>query len=86
MPTLGESITQVREMEGRSVVLRNVASHLRTRYIARDSTPAMAQMRSPDGSPVAEDVIENQATEFEREAASLEKAVKAAKAAEVSDG
>ena len=86
MPTLGESITQVREMEGRAVVLRSVASHLRTKYVARDSTPAVAQMRSTDGSPVPEAVIENQASEFEREATSLEKAVRAAKSAEVSDG
>jgi hypothetical protein len=43
-------------------------------------------MRSTDGSPVPEAVIENQASEFEREATSLEKAVRAAKSAEVSDG
>ncbi len=85
MPTLGESITQVREMEGRSIVLRTVASYLRTRYLSRDSTPAVAQMRATDNSPVSEAVIEVQAMEFEREAASLEKAVKAAKAAEVRD-
>jgi hypothetical protein len=86
VPTLGESITQVRDMEGRAVVLRTVASHLRTKYVSRDSTPALAQMRSPDGSPVIEAVIENTAGEFEREAAQLEQAVKAAKATEVSDG
>jgi hypothetical protein len=86
VPTLGESITQIRDMEGRAVVLRTVASHLRTKYLMRDSTPALAQMRSSDGSPVIEAVVELTAAEFESEAASLEKAVKAAKATEVSDG
>ena len=85
MPTLGDSITQVRDMEGRAAVLRAVTSHLRTKYISRDSTPALAQMRARDGSAVSEAVIVNTANELEGEALQLENAVKAAKATEVGD-
>lgn len=86
MPTLGDSITQVRDMEGRVAVLRTVVSHLRTKYVGRDSTPAMAQIRAADGSAVGEAVVVNIVREFENEASELEGAVRAAKLMEVSDG
>jgi len=85
VPTLDDKLIQVKEMEGRIAVLRTCASYLRTRFLTRDSGPAVANMRALDGSPVSEPVIENQVVEFEREAASLEKAVRAARTAEVRD-
>jgi hypothetical protein len=85
MPTLGDSISQVRDMEDRAAVLRTAVSHLRTKYVSRDSTPALAQMRTQAGFPVNESVIVNTALELEREAKELEDAVKAAKATELGD-
>lgn len=85
MPTLGQALVQVREMEGRAATYRTAASYLRMRYIGRDSTPAVAQIRAADNSPVGEDVIEAAVNAMEQEAKELEQAVRAAKAVPVGD-
>ena len=85
MPTVGETIAQVREMEGRAAVKRALAGYLRMRYVSRDSAAAVAQVRGPDGSAVSEEVIETEARSLEAEAKEIEQAVKAAKTVEVSD-
>lgn len=85
MPTLGQALTQIREMEGRAAVYRAAVSHFRLRYISRDSADAAAQLKNSDGSPVAEVVIEAVANSLEQEAEDLEQAVRAAKATKVSD-
>jgi hypothetical protein len=83
MPTLGDQLIQIREMKERAVVLRTLSGYLRLRYIARDSTPAVAHMKAEDGSPVSEAVIETIAIDLEKEAGSLEKGVRAAMSTEV---
>ena len=83
--TVGETMAQVREMEGRAAVKRALAGYLRMRYVSRDSTTAVAQVRGPDGSAVSEEVIESEARSLESEAKEIETAVKAAKATELSD-
>lgn len=85
MPTVGETMSQVREMEGRAAVKRALASYLRMRYISRDSAKAVAQVPGPDGSPVSEEVIESEARGLEAEAKEIDIATRAAKMVEVSD-
>jgi len=85
MSTVGETIAQVREMEGRAAVKRALAAYLRMRYISRDSAAAVAQVKGPDGSAVSEEVIESEARALESESKEIDTAVKAAKTAEVSD-
>lgn len=86
MPTLGDQIVQIREMEGRAAVLRALSSHLRVRYISRDSANAVARILSGDGSAVSEEVVETVARELDSEAAEIDKATRAAKTTEVSRG
>lgn len=84
MPTVGEMLVQVRELESRAAVKRMLASYLRLRYIGRDATAPVAKIANEDGSSVPEEVVESEARLLEEEATSIEKAVKAAKAGEVS--
>lgn len=66
--TLNEMIEEVKELEGKAATFSACASHLRTRYLGRDSTSALARIRNSDGSPVEEAVIELVAAQFEEEA------------------
>lgn len=86
MPTLGEALNQVREMEARVAVKRGLLNFLRMRYIGRDSADALAQFRVADGSPAPQAVVELEAQSIEEEIAELERAVRAAKTVEVDRG
>ena len=83
MPTIGEMLVQVREMESRAAVKRVLAGYLRLRYVGRDSSPAVARIANGDGSSVSEEVVESEARLLEEEAVSIEKSMRAAKAGEV---
>ena len=66
--TLNEMITEVKELEGKAATYQVCASHLRTRYLSRDSNNAITRVRNADGSPVDEAVIELVAAQLEEEA------------------
>lgn len=85
MPSVGDKLKQVRETEGRVAAKRTAAGYLRMRYLSRDSAPAVAQIRMPDGSAVSEDVIESEAQLLEREALDQERSIKAVREIEVAD-
>ncbi len=85
MPTLGDTIAQVREMEGRASVKRAMANYLRMRYLSRDSGRAVAAIQGSDGSAVSEEIVEAEARSLEEEAKEIDRAVRAAKLVEVSD-
>lgn len=56
--TIGEALEDLRELEGRTAVLETAVSYLKTRYVGRDSSMPIAQIKHPDGSPVGSAVVE----------------------------
>lgn len=78
MPTtIGETVTQLHELEERVAVKRAIASYLRTRYLSRDSTPAQSRILCKGDRVVSESVVEDEARAIEEDAADIEKSVKA---------
>ena len=61
-------------MDGRAAVLRAASTYFRSRYVGRDSSMPIAQVKNPDGSPVSSDLIEVVASEWDDEATQLEDA------------
>ena len=55
--TIKQALSEVSELSQRSAVYEAAANWLKTRYVSRDSTPAVSQV-SCDGAPVPEEVVE----------------------------
>ncbi len=73
--TVGSVLTHVRELKQRSAVHSTLIQILRTRYLPRDGSDALAQV-SCEGAPVSAAVIEEVVEELEDGVAAIEKEVK----------
>ena len=83
--TVKNTLSEVRELEQLAAVYSASANWLKTRYISRDSAPAVSQV-SCNGAPVPEEVVELAIARDEALAKELTDTAEAMLAKEVSDG
>lgn len=82
--TLGQVISELRELEERAAIHRVLSSYIRTRYLPRDSMAA--QMKIPcNNAPVSPSMLELLAQELDDGATEMEKAAKAFENKELTD-
>jgi hypothetical protein len=70
--TIGQAVEELKELDGKVAVLTAAIGYFRTRYIGRDSSMPIAQLKGRDGSPVDEAIIELQVNAWEDEVRDME--------------
>lgn len=83
--TLKQTLSEVQELKQRSAVYEAAANWLQTRYVSRDSTPAVSQV-SCEGAPVPEAVVEDVITELREQASEMADSADSMLGMEVSGG
>ena len=85
MPNLNDALRTIHSLQGAAAVKTALASYLRFRYLSRDSSDAIAQIKDAEGRPVSESVIEAEARALESEAKEMMKTINAMGVVEVAD-
>ena len=65
--TVKQTLSEIQDLKFRAAVYQAGADWLRTRYISRDSAPAVSQINC-EGAPVPEEVVEAVLQEMEEQA------------------